>query len=206
VALARVGYPRLAGDSGEPMSWRAPGSLRPPAVQSREPPGKVPRKTSGLGSGTVKGPSETATPPLGPVTEPVGRVAEGQPQTEPSGNRMELRRRSRRQPMSDRFGGAGPVNTSRDDPNGRTRLVTWRRRHLNVRTVGRRHRAGLSPRSGSGGDHRRCAVGAAGARGRTTPAVQRERWILRQHAGRRHRDRVQDAFRAAGRRMRRKVT
>lgn len=37
--------------------------------------------------------------------------------------------------MSDRFGGAGPVNTSRDETHGRARLVMWRRRHLNVRTV-----------------------------------------------------------------------
>jgi hypothetical protein len=37
--------------------------------------------------------------------------------------------------MSDRFGGASPVKTSRGSPRGRTRLVMWRRRHLNVRAV-----------------------------------------------------------------------
>lgn len=117
------------------MSWRAPGSVRSSAGQSRQPPGNVPRKTSGPGSGTVKGPAQTATRPVGPVTEPVGRVVEGQAQTEPSGNTREQSRRSQTGPMSDRFGGAGPVNTSRDDPHGRARLVMWRRRHLNVRTV-----------------------------------------------------------------------
>jgi hypothetical protein len=37
--------------------------------------------------------------------------------------------------MSDRFSGAGPVETSHGGPHGRTRLVMWRRRHLNVRAA-----------------------------------------------------------------------
>jgi hypothetical protein len=49
------------------MSWRVPEPLRSSASQSRKAPGDAPRKTSGLGSGTVKGPSETATPGATPA-------------------------------------------------------------------------------------------------------------------------------------------
>lgn len=112
------------------MSWRAPEPLRSSAGESREPLGEVPRKTTELRTDTLKGLSETATPSQGAVTEPRGPTVESRPRPEPSENRVELRQRSRRRPISDRIGGA-----SRDRPRGLARLVTCRRRHLNIRSV-----------------------------------------------------------------------
>lgn len=48
---------------------------------------------------------------------------------------MKATRESRGQAVSNRAGGVGPISTTNGHLHRRRRLVTWRRRHLNVRTV-----------------------------------------------------------------------
>ncbi len=48
---------------------------------------------------------------------------------------MKAMRESRRQAVGNRVDGVGPVGTTDRHLHRHTRLVTWRRRHLNVRTV-----------------------------------------------------------------------